>query len=130
MTREEKIKAFEMRMDGATLRQIGNELGVTCEYIRQVLYQGTRTPKGFTCLYPGLKGWMRKNNVSVPQFIKDIKIFNHINTFYHKAKGKSDFTLHEVKAILAYTGMTFEEAFGREESPGSDVAKEEAYAAD
>lgn len=38
MTREEKIKAFEMRMDGATLQQIGNEFGVTRECIRQVLY--------------------------------------------------------------------------------------------
>lgn len=130
MTREEKIKAFEMRMDGATLQQIGNEFGVTREYIRQVLTCNPRKPKEFRCIFPGLKEWMTKNEMSCVKFALESKIFKTGYVAWEKFTGVRMLKMPEIKAILAYTGMTFEEAFGREESPGADVAKEEAYAAD
>ena len=56
MTREEKIKVFEMRLDGYTLQRIANDMGVTRQRIYQILYERPR--RGFKSIYPLLNGWM------------------------------------------------------------------------
>ena len=50
MTREEKIKVFEMRLDGYTLQRIANDMGVTRQRIYQILYERPR--RGFKSIYP------------------------------------------------------------------------------
>ncbi len=37
MTREEKIEAFTMRLDGETYQEIADKFGVTRQYIHQIL---------------------------------------------------------------------------------------------
>ena len=59
MTREEKIKVFEMRLDGYTLQRIANDMGVTRQRIYQILYERPR--RGFKSIYPLLNGWMNDN---------------------------------------------------------------------
>lgn len=131
MTREEKIKAFEMSLDGATYQEIADTFGVTRQYIEQGLTRKAwRAPKKYECVFPTLKNWLLERRMSIPWFNVNAKVCKHNNTLRHKLDGKFEFTMSEIESILTFTGMTFEEIFGREEFPGSDVAKEEAYAAD
>lgn len=121
MTREEIIEMFEMRLDGETLENIAGKYGVTKERVRQLLTPSQRAPKVFVCIYPGLKKWMMDNEYSCPRFINDSGLPVHINTFYSCITGKSTFNINVIKCILAFTGLTFEEAFGEEDIPGGDL---------
>lgn len=65
MTRDEKIQAFAMRIDGYTLEEIADKFGVTREWIRQMLY------KSVSCdnyrrkyVYPEITKWMFENNIN------------------------------------------------------------------
>lgn len=65
MTREEKIDMFCMRMDGYTLQEIGNQYGITREYVRQILDVGKRKDIFQKIVYPGLKQYLVENKMSV-----------------------------------------------------------------
>lgn len=129
MTREEKIKAYVMCLDGATLQEAADEFGVTREYIRQILSPNKRKPKEYYCIYTGLRNWLIEHKYSCPRFIDECGLPLTGNTFLTKIKGKSEFTIVEIKKILSYTGMTFEEAFGQvEDAPGGDLNGSEQQA--
>lgn len=120
MTREEKIKAFEMSLDGATYQEIADTFGVTRQCIEQGLTRKIwRAPKKYECVFPTLKNWLLERRVSIPRFNEKAKVCKSDNTLRRKLDGSFEFTMSEIKAILAFTGMTFEEAFWREE-PASD----------
>lgn len=132
MTREEKIKAFEMRLDGMTFQEIGDHFGVTRQCIEGYL-KPNRTRKkpykNFKCIYPGLKKWMLENCVSVMTMHDDLHLYANHPTLYRFMKGKALPTMDVIKKILAYTGLTFEEAFGQvEDAPGGDPNDSEQQA--
>lgn len=62
MTRDEKLKAFEMRMDGATYKQISEKLFYDEEAIRQmffsVLASKRKPPK---IVFPAVRDFVVKN---------------------------------------------------------------------
>ena len=53
MTKEQKIEAYSMRLDGATLREIADKFGVSFQYIHK-LFPGPKNHKKqyviFDCL--------------------------------------------------------------------------------
>lgn len=120
MTREDKIKAYVMCLDGATLQEAADRFGVTREYIRQIFNPRKRAPKEFSCIYPWLKNWIIEHGYSCPMFQDACGLPFSYNALLQKCKGMSDFTMREIKMILAFTGMTFEEAFGKEDRPGGE----------
>lgn len=133
MTHENKRVVLEMRLAGYTLQEIADEIGTTRQnvslFLRSLATERRKGFKPFRCVFPGLKAWMYKNRVSITQLIDDVKVFNGYQTLYRRMKGELDFTLSEIKAILAYTGLTFEEAFGVvEDAPGGDTNGSEQQA--
>ena len=71
MTREQKIEAFAMRIDGYSLEQIAKKFGVTREWIRQMLYKsvsGDNYRRKY--VYPEITKWMDKNNFTQQDICK------------------------------------------------------------
>ena len=114
MTKEEKVEMFRMRLEGKTLQEIGNKYGITRERVRQILLHGSREVKiNKRCIYKKLSEDMKKNNITVEK-IGEIMGVSRTSAFC-KLKGEKPLKINEIKKILKFTGMTFEECFATEE---------------
>lgn len=115
MTREDKIRAFVMRLDGMTYEEIGNMFGVTGDNVRKSLAEYARQRKGgFACIFPGIEKWMKEHKYTVSRLGRELNIAPSRTWLANKLNGRTKFSMPEIKKILAFTGMTFEEAFGEE----------------
>ncbi len=123
MTREQKIEAFTMRMDGATYQEIGDKFGVTKQRIEQILHpQGIKRAKiSHQCIYSGLSQYMERLNLTYGQ-LADIFEVNSIPAIRKKILGISQFKINEIERILEKTGMTFEECF-KKKAPEAGTSK-------
>jgi len=133
MTHENKRAILEMRLAGYTLQEIADKIGTTRQnvslFLRGLATERKKGFKPFVCVYPGLKAWMYKNRVSITKLIDDIKVLKCYQSLYRRMNGEVEFELSEIKAILAYTGLTFDEAFGVvEDAPGGDTNGSEQQA--
>ena len=115
MTREEKIEAFSMRLDGYTFQEIGERFGVSKTAVQQILQRavssnGTVHSKW---VYPNLRDWIIEQGLSLSQMSQMFGLsVNSISTYL---LGKMDPPYSFIKAVLKVSGMSFEEAFYREE---------------
>lgn len=116
MTYEQKQGILKMRLDGFTIQEIADKFGTTRQNISLFLNNLASERKGgykrCKCVYPGLRAWMFKNKVSALKLLEDLQLFESYPPIHNRLSGKKEFTLAEIKEILAYTGLTFEEAFG------------------
>ena len=114
MTKNEIIEAFAMRLEGYSYREIADKYGVSSERIRQIVGYGAKGRKvgNAKCIYPNLTKWVIENGDSFNHINKETGICSSSTGFYQKLKGTSRLTICDIKKILEYTGMTFEEAFG------------------
>lgn len=116
--KESIVQMFEMRLDGFSLEEIGQHFGITRQRVQQIL--GDKPVKYgrpvSKCVFPGIVKFLCKHNLSVRQFGTNLGYSGNSLTIYHKLWGINKFTMPEIKKILAYTGMTFEEAFGEEKN--------------
>lgn len=117
MTREDTITMFKMRIDGYSMEEIGKHFGVCRERVRQILDAVVKSDcRGMAkCIYKGLREWMLTTGTSGYKIRRDIGKWNSVTLLYKRLAGEKQFDLAEIKAILAYTGLTFEEAFGEVE---------------
>lgn len=119
-SKENLMKMFEMHLDGISHAEIAREFGISRQRVHQIV--GSRQVKGTPgrpitkCAFPVITKWMAEHNVSVKRMAEYMKCM-HIQTLGNKLRGVQPFTLPEIKAILAFTGLTFEEAFGEEIKP-------------
>lgn len=122
LTHADKQEIVTMRVNGFTLQEIADKFGVSRQNISLFLNGLSRNRKRSCrkCIFPGLKAWMNQNNVSVTQFYESVGCWGSYPTLFHRLAGKYEFTLSEIKAVLAHTGMTFEEAFGEVETLNGD----------
>lgn len=113
MTREDKIKAFAMRVDGHTFQEIADAFGVSRQNIQKVLaFAGAGRARTSQCLYPGIEKWMRENECTAYKLNKMMGLWpDRTTNFYMRLNGRVRFTLDEIKVLLEVTGMTFDEAF-------------------
>jgi len=116
MTKEDVVVMFKMRVDGKTLEEIGKEFGVTRERVRQLLEAHAKgiSKEHNRCksIFPGLRDWMLENCCAGYKMCHETGLGITIQSFYSKIQGKRPFKIDEIRKILAYTGLTFEEAFG------------------
>jgi len=120
MTKEQKIEAFTMRLDGMSYQAIADKYGVSRQYIQQMLIGGSRRnqfkkwEKDF--IYPNLYAYMSSKGFNTLK-----KISEHLElgiTPFHlgkRFKGEVAFRIEEILKIIEITGMSFEEAFKKEE---------------
>ena len=111
MTKVDISKACEMRTNGATYEEIGSYFGVSKQYVYQIMKEHgfTKTRKS---VYPGIDGWLFKNDMTWGTFAPLAFGVRHSNTIYKIRNGSQRLHLNQIKSILDFTGMTFEEAFG------------------
>lgn len=116
-SKESVMKMFEMRLDGCSFEEIGQHFGITRERVRQILE--SRTIKGrvgrriSNCVFPGIVNWLHKNDMTLKELCDGTNCLG-TSAFYRKMHGELEFNMPQIKAILAFTGLTFEEAFGEE----------------
>ncbi|MBY7007906.1 XRE family transcriptional regulator [Clostridium botulinum] len=118
---KDKIKMFEMRTRGCTLAEIGEMYGITRERVRQILKsaisRSTSMVRGREgIIYPNISKWLKDNDVSIEEFAEYLgKEQNFkkkkVTRLSHILKGKGEFTMQEILAVLKVTRMTFEQAF-------------------
>ena len=106
MTIDQKVEAYRMRLEGATLQSIADHFEVSLEWIRQIVppIEGkTWSLEGMRnrCVYPGIAQWLYEN-----------RWMNGV----HKPNKPT------IDKILKVTGMTYEQAFGEEESSQPEEA--------
>ena len=120
MTREDKIKAYTMRLDGYTFQDIADKFGVSKQYIHSLF--GGRVSETLVngCRYPNITGWMANNNMDVCGMRHLLNDMDY-RGFRSRLFGKTEFRLSEIKKILHITGMTFEKAFFDREEENQDV---------
>lgn len=116
MTNEQKVEAYRMRLEGATLQECADRFGVTRECIRKITPPVETHKRGRpaykSCIYPNLRALLSENRYGYSDFAKlcvasEQAIFNALT-------GKVNPRKSTIDKILDATGMTYEEAFRRE----------------
>lgn len=116
MTKEQKVEAYAMRLDGCSLQECADKFGVTREYIRQITppignYAKKRS-KYDKCLYPRIADWLYENRYSYTRFCKLLDVSPTCGRGY--LTGEARPTKGFIDAVLLATGMSYEEAFSKE----------------
>lgn len=115
MTNQERMKAFEMRLGGANWSQIGRALGYTSTTIRNDLLGCVNVPpRQVNCAYPKLRKIIEEQyGGSVRALAIDCGVSE--NSLYYSLSGKGRISKRASAALLKRTGLTYEEAFRKEE---------------
>lgn len=112
MTKEQKIEAFRMRLDGCTYQEIGERFGLRKQAVHQSLAHPTRRvscPENIA--YPGLARWMTENGVARRALAERCGMAD--SNMSSLLLGRTNPTKKYIDSILAVTGLSYEEAFGR-----------------
>lgn len=115
MTNEEKVEAYRMRLEGATFQEIANKFGCSRQNVHQIVPfvdKGFVKPS-FTCIYPNIEKWRRKNRITLNQLSYLCGI--SYQTIVRSLSVKGNPTKKVIDSILEATGLTYEEAFKTEE---------------
>ena len=115
MTRQERMKAFEMRLDGKSWTEIGKELGYSSSTVKQdIMGCILASPRQVNCAYPAIRRIITDEyGGSVHAFAIACDVSP--NVMYYILPGKSAPKRELIEAILRVTGLSYEEAFQREE---------------
>lgn len=126
MTIDQKVEAYRMRLEGATLKSIAEKFGVSLEWIRKIvppiegktwsLYDMCNR-----CAYPGLGQWLFENRCTYAKLAEmigapDASVSRWMNGVHKMNKPTID-------KILEVTGMTYEQAFGGVVKAKTEIAE-------
>ena len=119
MTKEQKVRAFEMRMEGYTFQEIADEFGTTKQNIQKTLdytIRGQKRPID-SIIYPNLRDYLRTDKMNVLHLSRKMGYeSNNASTLYKKLRGNSLLTMGDIRKILEITKMSFEECFYLEDA--------------
>lgn len=115
MTKHERLKAFEMRLDGSNWSEIGRELGYTSTTVKQDL-QGCVLSKPYqiNCVYPAIRRIITDRYDGSIRALADACGITY-NAMYYTMSGKCIVSDQRKKIIANVLGIPPEEAFQREE---------------
>lgn len=116
LTREQKIQICVMRTDGYTMQEIADKFGMTKENVRLVI-NGLLDRNTVQCnasMYPAIRSALIRKGLSIQDVAESSKIC--VSTLYRAVSPSGNPHKKTIDAILAATGLTYEEAF-REEEP-------------
>ena len=111
MTKDEKLQAYKMLLDGCTLQQVGDKFGVSRQRIAQLfpVKRLRREMASESCIFPNIAKWMERNDYGYMDIARMCN-FPH-NTIQYALKHDANITKLLIDRILKATGMTYEEAF-------------------
>ena len=117
MTREERMQAFAMRLDGCGWAQIGQALGYEPESVavdlKRCIQRGPRTPR---IVYPAIAEYITKQcGGSVYRFACLCGLSP--SALYAPLGGRRHMTKDVADAIIAATGLSRKAAFKKEDRP-------------
>lgn len=112
MTKEERLKAFQMRLDGETWVDIGKTLGYAHNTVQQDLKMVVcGDPWNVNCVYPSIKKIIiRDYGGSIAAFSRACGIQS--SSIYYTLTGRGEPSAKMARAIMETTGLTYTEAFG------------------
>lgn len=115
MTKQERLKAFEMRLDGSNWSEIGRELGYTSTTVKQDL-QGCVLSKPYqiNCAYPAIRRIITERYDGSIRALADACGITY-NAMYYTMSGKCIVSDQRKKIIANVLGIPPEEAFQRED---------------
>ena len=127
MTKEEKLEAFAMLLDGHTLQTVGERFGISKQGVQQMLtVTNIRIDMAAqSCVYPNISRWMAQNGYGYMSIAKMCDISPQ--TVQRTLSKGSDCKKSFIDKILKVTGMTYEEA---EEFIGYNTIRAIPYAGD
>lgn len=113
MTNDERIKAFTMRLDGKTWEEIGDVLHYApCTARADIVRCINAAPRKIRCCYPAIRRVIIDQYGSIRNFSAVCGF--HSNTIRLVLSGRCRPSRRVADAILAATGLSYEEAFRRE----------------
>ena len=115
MTKQERLKAFEMRLDESNWSEIGRELGYTSTTVKQDL-QGCVLSKPYqiNCAYPAIRRIITDRYDGSIRALADACGITY-NAMYYTMSGKCIVSDQRKKIIANVLGIPPEEAFQRED---------------
>lgn len=120
MTKEQKVEAYSIILDGYTYQDIADKVGCTRQYIQKLFenvpkIRGISRKRYSSIIYPSIKRYMINHGLSYNEFSRIIYGTEKApSELKKKLIGERPITLNEAKLIIKATGMTFEEAFRTE----------------
>lgn len=116
MTKEELIDACSMRINGHTLQEIADKYHMSKQGMQQSLIHAMRSRPRDKYVFPRIAHWMSssgetQHSISQKTGINQTTISTYLS-------GKSSPSMRFISEILKISGMTFEEAFFKEEDDG------------
>ena len=118
MTREQKIEAFTMRIDGYAYQEIANKMGISRQAVRDCLHESIsfdsrNTRLSARCVYPNILKYMRDHKMN-PSGLANAAGLTPRGV--SRILEGENLTKTSIEKILKITGMTYEEAFWRKEN--------------
>lgn len=121
-TKDRTLYMIKMRLDGCTYQEIADKYGLTRQCVQQAIADFTgkeRVPKSFDrtgIIYPNMLKWMDENGITLAELSRIIGIGEgNSSRTSKKMRGKTNFRMSEIKAILKESGQTFEYMFAENE---------------
>ncbi len=121
MTRQEKIEAYTMRLDGITVQQIADRFGISKQYISQITPSFGRKREHTPIVYPNIEKHLFDNQITKKDFASICGVA--ITNMQLILKGKHSPSKKTIDAILKETGMTYEVAFAKRKEDCQGVLK-------
>lgn len=114
--RNEKIR--KMRQAGMSHGEIAEVFGISRQRVQQIAGSGCyfRPVNEHDCIYKGIRDWMNEKRYSVTYLVRLVYGDTHavLRSRIVAVLRGSNCTKKMIDQILAATGLTYEEAFGRE----------------
>lgn len=115
MTRKDRLKAFEMRLDGSSWSEIGSALGYAATTVKQDLRGCVMAPpRQVTCVYPAIRRVITEDYGGSVRAFADACGITY-GAMYYALSGKHSVKPERQKIICTVVGLPPAETFAREE---------------
>ena len=112
-SREKRRGLVSLREGGMSLQQLSERYGVPVSYARHVIYNPPTRKTYKRVIYPNIRAWLLEQQISIQEFCGLIGVTpGCFRLWFTNGENPSKYYIDK---ILAVTGLTYEEAFYRED---------------